>query len=67
MNIKTIIEKQSHGYLVMLHNGIVHKAKNQIEAKAIVDAEDKRLASIDGGVINAYEWRGVKRLVKGVK
>ncbi len=67
MKIKTIIEKQRHGYLIMFHDGTVLSAVNQVAAKALVDAESRRLAGVDGAVINEIHWRGTKRLVKGVK
>ena len=67
MQIQTIIYRQPRGYLVMLHDGRVVKARNQIEAKEIVAAEDRHLAGGTRVVINKVIWRGISRLVKGVR
>lgn len=58
--IKTIIEKASRGYLVMLHDGTVLRADNQRHALSLVKEHDR---AIGGTVVNEVEWRGVKKLV----
>lgn len=68
MRITTIIERQKRSYLVMLHDGRVLKAQNQIAAKAFIDAESKRLMQANQQqVVNSIEWRGVRRLAKEVR
>ena len=63
MRLKTIIEKQENGdILILFADGRIEVALTPKEAKKLVSAEERRWAKAENVVVNVIEWRGFKLL-----
>lgn len=63
MRLKTIVEKQDSGdVLILFADGRIELALDAKDAKKKVSAEERRLAKAENVVVNVIEWRGFKLL-----